>query len=119
MGHDSARAALIYQHATTGADHKIADALARRIEAAHSARSAATGPPARGHNLPGTGTLMAHATLLVILFRVFCLVELSGHERSFLVHGPALSDRGNVTSPTVTSAEVVFDVWLGRRGVVT
>jgi integrase len=31
MGHDSARAALIYQHATTEADHKIADALGRRI----------------------------------------------------------------------------------------
>ena len=28
MGHDSARAAMIYQHATAAADHKIADALA-------------------------------------------------------------------------------------------
>jgi integrase len=42
MGHDSARAALIYQHATTGADHQIADALARRITDAHS------GPGATG-----------------------------------------------------------------------
>jgi integrase len=31
MGHDSTRAAMIYQHATTEADHKIADALTRRI----------------------------------------------------------------------------------------
>jgi integrase len=31
MGHDSARAAMIYQHATTEADYKIASALARRI----------------------------------------------------------------------------------------
>jgi hypothetical protein len=44
-------------------------------------------------------TLMARADLLVILFPVFCLVELSGLEPSFLVHGPALGDRGNVTSP--------------------
>jgi integrase len=33
MGHDSARAATIYQHATTVADRAIADALDKRIEA--------------------------------------------------------------------------------------
>jgi integrase len=33
MGHDSARAALIYQHATTAADRKIADALGQAIDA--------------------------------------------------------------------------------------
>jgi integrase len=33
MGHDSDRAALIYQHATRDADRKIADALDRRIKA--------------------------------------------------------------------------------------
>lgn len=33
MGHDSMRAALIYQHATRNADQHIADALARDIEA--------------------------------------------------------------------------------------
>jgi integrase len=33
MGHDSDRAALIYQHATRDADRKIADALDARIEA--------------------------------------------------------------------------------------
>jgi hypothetical protein len=42
MGHDSARAALIYQHATTGADHKIADALGRRITDAHSGPGSAS-----------------------------------------------------------------------------
>ncbi|GAA1018668.1 putative prophage phiRv2 integrase [Acrocarpospora pleiomorpha] len=33
MGHDSDRAALIYQHATKEADQKIADALSARVEA--------------------------------------------------------------------------------------
>jgi integrase len=33
MGHDSARAALIYQHATRDANQKIADALSARVEA--------------------------------------------------------------------------------------
>ncbi|MEV5495639.1 site-specific integrase [Nonomuraea fuscirosea] len=33
MGHDSDRAALIYQHATRDADQKIADALSARVEA--------------------------------------------------------------------------------------
>ena len=32
MGHDSMRAALIYQHATRNADRRIADALNRQIE---------------------------------------------------------------------------------------
>ncbi|MET8334892.1 hypothetical protein ABZV14_00715 [Streptosporangium canum] len=32
MGHDSDRAALIYQHATRDADQKIADALSARVE---------------------------------------------------------------------------------------
>jgi integrase len=34
MGHDSARAAMIYQHATAEADQAIADALDKRIEGA-------------------------------------------------------------------------------------
>ena len=33
MGHDSARAAMIYQHATAAADRAIADAINERIEA--------------------------------------------------------------------------------------
>ncbi|MEU7862424.1 tyrosine-type recombinase/integrase [Nonomuraea sp. NPDC049141] len=33
MGHDSDRAALIYQHATKDADQRIADALSARVEA--------------------------------------------------------------------------------------
>jgi integrase len=36
MGQDSGRAALIYQHATRGADRKIADALDARIKAERS-----------------------------------------------------------------------------------
>jgi len=34
MGHDSARAAMIYQHATAEADQAIADAVDKRIEGA-------------------------------------------------------------------------------------
>ena len=33
MGHDSAHAAMIYQHATAAADRVIADALDKRIQA--------------------------------------------------------------------------------------
>jgi hypothetical protein len=33
MGHDSMRAALIYQHATKDADRRIADALAKHLDA--------------------------------------------------------------------------------------
>jgi hypothetical protein len=33
MGHDSARAAMIYQHATAAADYAIAAALDQQIEA--------------------------------------------------------------------------------------
>lgn len=36
MGHDSARAALIYQHATSAADKKIAKALGKAIRQAHA-----------------------------------------------------------------------------------
>ncbi|HXW44492.1 MAG TPA: hypothetical protein VEL03_06880 [Streptosporangiaceae bacterium] len=36
MGHESARAALIYQHATIVADRKIADALGEAIESAEA-----------------------------------------------------------------------------------
>jgi len=39
MGHDSARAAMIYQHATTAADAAIADVLDRQIEASGQASS--------------------------------------------------------------------------------
>ena len=37
MGHDSMRAALIYQHATRDADSRIADAMDRQIEQIRSA----------------------------------------------------------------------------------
>ncbi|XVQ86019.1 hypothetical protein ACQP2K_00845 [Microbispora siamensis] len=39
MGHDSNRAALIYQHATRDADQRIADALSARVEAERQAAS--------------------------------------------------------------------------------
>ncbi|MEU8252049.1 site-specific integrase [Nonomuraea sp. NPDC048916] len=38
MGHDSDRAALIYQHATRDADHRIADALSARVKAEQTKR---------------------------------------------------------------------------------
>ncbi|MEV5743016.1 tyrosine-type recombinase/integrase [Microbispora rosea] len=38
MGHDSDRAALIYQHATRDADQRIADALSARVEAERTRR---------------------------------------------------------------------------------
>ncbi|MEU7890258.1 site-specific integrase [Microbispora bryophytorum] len=40
MGHDSDRAALIYQHATRDADQRIADALSARVEADRKAANA-------------------------------------------------------------------------------
>ena len=43
MGHDSMRAALIYQHGTREADHRIADALTRHITAEAHRRNAAPG----------------------------------------------------------------------------
>ena len=42
MGHDSARAAMIYQHATEEADQAIAEALDKRIEDAR--KTADDGP---------------------------------------------------------------------------
>jgi hypothetical protein len=41
MGHETAHAALIYQHVTTEADRNIAAALARRIEGARTPQTAA------------------------------------------------------------------------------
>jgi len=46
MGHDSARAAMIYQHATGEADHKIASALTEQIAASRAE------PPADGPATP-------------------------------------------------------------------
>jgi len=52
MGHDSARAAMIYQHATSKADHKIAAALTEQIEASRQKPPAdslaASGEPENG-----------------------------------------------------------------------
>lgn len=56
MGHDSMRAALIYQHGTTNADQRIADGLAGHIEA--EARTEATasdvGSPSREQHADST-----------------------------------------------------------------
>jgi integrase len=49
MGHDSARAAMIYQHATAEADQVIADALDKRIEGAKK-------PAEQGRNDDDDGT---------------------------------------------------------------
>jgi integrase len=49
MGHDSARAAMIYQHATAEADQVIADALDKRIEGANK-------PAEQGRNDDDDGT---------------------------------------------------------------
>jgi len=52
MGHDSARAAMIYQHATSKAHHKIAAALTEQIEASRQKPPAdslaASGEPENG-----------------------------------------------------------------------
>ncbi|MFD8556793.1 tyrosine-type recombinase/integrase [Streptosporangium canum] len=45
MGHDSDRAALIYQHATRDADQKIADALSARVEAEQGKNDGGTAMP--------------------------------------------------------------------------
>jgi integrase len=52
MGHDSARAAMIYQHATAEADRMITDALDKRIE--DSGKAANRGPD---HDSGTAGTL--------------------------------------------------------------
>ena len=52
MGHDSARAAMIYQHATAEADHAIADELDKRIERAKPTPKPADG----GQDGDGDGT---------------------------------------------------------------
>ncbi|MER6950267.1 tyrosine-type recombinase/integrase [Nonomuraea sp. NPDC000554] len=48
MGHDSDRAALIYQHATREADQKIADALNARVKAEQETGGDNGGSPAKG-----------------------------------------------------------------------
>jgi hypothetical protein len=51
MGHDSARTAMIYQHATEAADQAIADALDQRIE---DSRKTAEDGPDDDHDGPGS-----------------------------------------------------------------
>lgn len=60
MGHDSPRAALIYQHASSGADRAIADALDLLIEATEDA----TEEPSSEHDQDGDG--IAEATDLAV-----------------------------------------------------
>jgi hypothetical protein len=45
MGHDSARAALIYQHKTTAAGRAIADALSAQIESLEQPHSEGADAP--------------------------------------------------------------------------
>ncbi|MGH3916066.1 MAG: tyrosine-type recombinase/integrase, partial [Pseudonocardiaceae bacterium] len=52
MGHDSARAAMIYQHATTVEDHAIADRLSGLVDA-HRAKSDATSTLQKGDDDEG------------------------------------------------------------------
>ena len=51
MGHDSARAAIIYQHATAAADRVIADVLDRQIEASGHSEWHANGTSAPATDL--------------------------------------------------------------------
>ena len=48
MGHDSVRAAMIYQHSTAEADRHIADVINSKIEAARQAKADPGGGPAEG-----------------------------------------------------------------------
>ena len=57
MGHDSMRAALIYQHATQKADRKIADALGRLL----SEHSDGADESARADPDDGTGDAVSNA----------------------------------------------------------
>ena len=52
MGHDSARAAMIYQHATEEADQAIADVLDKRIK--DSRKTADDGPDDDDDGTAGT-----------------------------------------------------------------
>lgn len=61
MGHDSVRAAMIYQHAAAEADQKIANALDDRIGTAQIKLGAGSSP--RGTSRPDmyrTGTIEEH-----------------------------------------------------------
>ncbi|MFD8556775.1 hypothetical protein ACFV1N_05725 [Streptosporangium canum] len=71
MGHDSDRAALIYQHATQDADQKIADALSARVEAEQRKSDCGTAAPAP----VGNGPLRARVPHTKLRREVFWLVE--------------------------------------------
>jgi hypothetical protein len=58
MGHDSERAALIYQHEARGADRAITDAIDRHIKAEQDDDEDATAQRARSSRR-ANGTLMA------------------------------------------------------------
>ncbi|WP_327590319.1 tyrosine-type recombinase/integrase [Nonomuraea sp. NBC_00507] len=60
MGHDSVRAALIYQHSTADADRRIADAMNTKI--AHNANESSEGLSLA----PAYGTLMARSPVSMI-----------------------------------------------------
>jgi integrase len=56
MGHDSPRAALIYQHASSGADRAIADALDLLIAATQENTEKSSTEHHKGHEAAGHGT---------------------------------------------------------------
>jgi len=62
-GHDSARAAMIYQHATSRADHKIAAALTEQIAATREQPPAVRLAAPASRRITGNGTLMARALI--------------------------------------------------------
>ena len=59
MGHDSPRAALIYQHASAEADRGIADAIEQAVKAAGASRASAGEAGCRGQLTGRRGRLMA------------------------------------------------------------
>ncbi len=60
MGHDSASAAMIYQHATAEADQAIADALDKRIEG-RTKRTPKPADDSQDERDDGTRTALASA----------------------------------------------------------
>jgi hypothetical protein len=55
MGHDSTAAAIIYQHATRGADRAIADALSDKLAGADAADGTAPEKPPEDPEHPDDG----------------------------------------------------------------
>ncbi len=61
MGHDSSRAALIYQHATADADRATADAVSDQVKAEQE-RARKRAKPAKGNDDDGAAGVLARTT---------------------------------------------------------